>query len=112
LGTAGLNVKRLCGLLEKRKVDTVVVEEDDAHDHVVLQLSTVRQPNRIALLKYENQGVEPRLVTLTVSPLPTQNDASSIMSHTIEIFGKRADDVEKIVQVVQAKFLEPERSNS
>jgi len=98
MGTAGLNVQRLQGLLEREKVDSVLVEGDEARDHVVLELGSVRRPNVVARLEYENQGIEPRIVSITV---PSSNS-----SREIEISGKRDDDVAKIVSFVREAFLQ------
>lgn len=105
MGTAGLNVKRLKGLLEQEKVDLVLLEGDDAQDHVVLELSSVRRPNVVARMEYENQGAEPRLVSLTVVAT-VQSEALPPGTLWIEMSGSRSDDVEKIVQFVRETFLE------
>jgi hypothetical protein len=61
-----------------------------------MELCSVRQPKLIARLEYENQGVEPRLATLIVSPVITLNEDSLSNSHVIQISGTRTDDAEKI----------------
>jgi hypothetical protein len=59
MGTAGLNVERLVGLLERIKVASVLIEGDEKQDHCILRLSSVRRPGEVALLEYENRGFEP-----------------------------------------------------
>jgi hypothetical protein len=106
MGTAGLNVKRLKGLLQQQKVDSVLLEEDESQDHVVLELSSVRRPNQVARLEYENKGFEPRLALLTVSPATVETAELSPDTRMIQISGNRDDDVKKIVQFVRETFLE------
>lgn len=106
MGTAGLDVKRLQGLLERQKVVLVLLEGDEAQDHVVLELSSVRRPNLVARLEYENQGFEPRLSSLIVAPTADPPKDFSHSTQTIQLNGSRADDVEKIVQLVRESLLE------
>lgn len=105
MGTAGLNVKRLRGLLEQQKVDLVLLEGDEAQDHAVMELSSVRRPSVVARLEYENKGFEPRLVSLTVSPATVQTEEPSPDTQTVQVSGNRDDDVRKIVQFVRETFL-------
>lgn len=106
MGTAGLDLKRLQGLLERQKVDSVLLEGDEAQDHAVLELSTVRRPNFVARLEYENKGFEPRLAIMIVGPIADVPNDSVPGTQTIELYGSKADDVEKIVQLVRKGFLE------
>ena len=110
MGTAGLDVERLQGLLERQKVDSVLLEGDHAQDHVILELSSVRRPNLVARLEYENYGFEPRLASLSISTIGTLSENSLPNSQTIHISGRRDDDVEKIVQFVRESFVENELS--
>lgn len=48
-------------LLQRIKVDCVLVEGDEAQDHCILRLSSVKRPGQVAFITYENQGAEPRL---------------------------------------------------
>lgn len=105
MGTAGLNVKRLRGLLEQQKVDLVLLEGDEAQDHAVMELSSVRRPHLVARLEYENKGFEPRLVSLTIAPATVQTEDPSPETQTVQISGNRDDDVNKIVQFVRENFL-------
>ncbi|HXQ74496.1 MAG TPA: hypothetical protein VN844_28590 [Pyrinomonadaceae bacterium] len=105
MGTAGLDVKRLQGLLERQKVVAVLLEGDEAQDHAVLELSSVRQPNLIARLEYENKGFEPRIAVMSVGPIADVSKDSPHSTQTIQLYGSRADDVDKIVQLVQESFL-------
>ncbi|HXQ33272.1 MAG TPA: hypothetical protein VN843_04545, partial [Anaerolineales bacterium] len=85
MGTAGLDVKRLQGLLERHKVFAILLEGDEAQDHVVLELSSVRQPNLVARLEYENKGFEPRLASLIVGPIADPPKDSSPGTQTIQL---------------------------
>ena len=107
MGTAGLDVERLVGLLEQRRVDGILADDDRAVDHCVLRLSTVRRPGEVAFLEYENQGVEPRLVGLSVvsadDGLP--DALSSQWQHTLTLVGLRAEDPDKIAQWIESTFV-------
>jgi hypothetical protein len=59
MGTAGLDVKRLAGLLERMKADCTLVDDDAALDHCVLRISSIKRPGVVAYIEYENIG-EPR----------------------------------------------------
>ena len=66
MGTAGLDVTRLAGLLERKKIECTLMDGDSALDHCVLRLSSVKHPDVVAFLEYENQGVEPRSAGLII----------------------------------------------
>ena len=74
MGTAGLNVERLAGLLERKKVECTLIEGDAALDHCVLRLASRRRPALVAFVEYENQGIEPRLVGLSVQENEPANE--------------------------------------
>lgn len=98
MGTAGLNVKRLAGLLERKKVDCDLIEGDSAYDHCVLRLTSHKLPGLVGILQYENQGSEPRLVGLTI-------ENSDPWDKALELRGDREDDPAKIVEWLEQEFL-------
>jgi hypothetical protein len=108
MGTAGLDVNRLAGLLERKKVECALLEDDAAFDHCVLRLSSVRRPAVVALLEYENWGDEPRLAGLVFREdtcLPQRRENTSGWERTLELRGARTDDPEKIAQWIEREFL-------
>ena len=108
MGTAGLDVKRLTGLLERKKVECALVDGDAAFDHCVLRISSVRRPARVALLEYENQGDEPRLAGLVIREdtlLPQRSEKLPEWERTLELRGACKDDPEKIAQWVEREYL-------
>ena len=54
MGTAGLDIKRVAGLLEGLKVDCVVVDDDVALNHYVLCIFSIKRPSVVAYIEYEN----------------------------------------------------------
>src|SRR5688572_11957332 len=98
MGTAGLDVKRLAGLLERRKVDCDLIEGDSAYDHCVLRLTSHKLRGPVATLQYENKGFEPRLVGLTIEDADHWDKA-------LELRGAREDDPEKIVEWLERDYL-------
>ena len=109
MATAGLDVQRLAGLLERKKVECSLLDGDAAFDHCVLRLSSVRRPAVAALLEYENQGGEPRLaglVFLKDESLPQRHGYRAEWERTLELRGARTDDPDKIAQWVGREFLD------
>jgi hypothetical protein len=108
MGTAGLNVKRLAGLLKRVKVDCTLVEGDEARDHCVLRISCVKCPGVEAFVEYENQGSEPRFAAMTVQPVgfgPWMDDSSVDWLKTLKLKGARRDDPEKLARWIKLEFL-------
>jgi hypothetical protein len=108
MGTAGLDVNRLTGLLERKKVECALLDGDAAFDHCVLRLSSVRRPARVAFLEYENQGDEPRLAGLVIREdtfLPQRSEKLPEWESTLELRGARKDDPDKIAQWVEREYL-------
>ncbi len=108
MGTAGLDVNRLAGLLERLKVECVVVDEDGAFDHCVLRLSSVKRPAVAAFLEYENQGAEPRLACLALRDdrfMPRDGEYPLEWQATLRLEGARRDDPEEIARWVEREFL-------
>ncbi len=66
MGIAGLDTAKLAGLLEQKKVNCLVIEDDSAMDHCVLKIWTWKRSGVVAFVEYVNQGTEPRLVGLVV----------------------------------------------
>lgn len=54
MGTAGLDLKRLGGLLERMKADYTLVDDDTALDHCLLRISSIKRPGVVAYIEYEN----------------------------------------------------------
>jgi hypothetical protein len=113
-GNAGLDVKRLTGLLQRIKVDCTVVEGDEFADHCLLRLSSLKRPGRVGLVEYVNQGREPRVATIKVEPpdKPKLSNSSQtsqlfwISEEGLNLKGPLKDDPKKIVELVEAIFLE------
>jgi hypothetical protein len=101
-------VTRLAGLLERRKVDCVLVDGDSAHDHCVLRLSSIAPPRVHALLEYENHGVEPRFVGLLSrhdESVPRKEEYPLEWQKTLQLSGARAEDPDKIAQWIDRELL-------
>ena len=109
MGTAGLDVKRLSGLLEHRKVSCALIEGDHAYDHCILRLSSLKRPGIVVFLEYTNQGSETRSVSLLVSPpgVEYQSERGHLFDHqnTLYLRGPRRDDPERILRWVEKELL-------
>ena len=109
MGTAGLNVIRLASLLERRKVDCVLIDGDSSRDHCVLRLSSIKFPRVHALLEYENQGVEPRLVGMLFrnddESVPEKEEYPLEWQKTLQLAGARDEDPDKIAQWIDRELL-------
>ena len=108
MGTAGLDVNRLAGLLERKKVGCTLLDGDAAFDHCILHLSSVKRPAVVALLEYENTGDEPRLAGLVFRQgrfLPERGEPLPEWEKTLELRGARKDDPSKISQWVEREYL-------
>ena len=108
MGTAGLDVQRLAGLLERLKVDCSIVDGDEAEDHCVLRLSSVTCPGLLAFIEYMNQGAEPRRARLLVTPEAKEIENKQPLLNIeewLDLSGPRSDDPEKIVRFVKQNFL-------
>jgi len=109
MGTAGLDVRRLSGLLEQRKVTCTLVEGDHALDHCILRLSTVKRPGIVAFLEYVNQGGETRWLRILVRPagveLQAERDEYFDPQNTLYLRGPRRDDPQRILRWVEKEFL-------
>ncbi|MBA2341092.1 MAG: hypothetical protein H0V88_11900 [Pyrinomonadaceae bacterium] len=107
MGSAGLDVKRLSSLLQRIKVDCSIVEGDELFDHCVLRLSSIKCPGQIAFIEYINQGDEPRLIGIKIEPRKSEELGQSfqISEEWIKLRGKRSDDTEKIITLIEQTFL-------
>ncbi len=108
MGTAGLNVEQLTGMLQRMKVNCVLIDGDESQDRCVLRLSSIKRPDDTAIIKYENQGVEPRLVEIKVeSVIQDENIKQSFCTipEVLHLRGARIDDPKRITQFIEQKFL-------
>ncbi len=109
MGTAGLDVERLASLLSQNRIESTLVDGDASLDHCVLRLVSVRRPNVVAFLEYENQGVEPRLAGLVFRDdkfLPRTDDYPLEWERTLELDGARENDPEEIAQWIRREYLD------
>jgi hypothetical protein len=89
-------------------VDCVVVHGDLAFDHCVLRLSSVKFPRVYALLEYENQGDEPRLVGMLFrndESVPQKEEYPLEWQKTLRLAGTRDEDPDKIAQWIDRELL-------
>jgi hypothetical protein len=109
MGTAGLDVRRLSGLLEHRKVTCTLIEGDHALDRCVLRLSSDKRPGVVAFLEYVNQGSETRSVRILVQPagveLQVFRGNHFDPQNTLYLRGPRRDDPQRILRWVEKEFL-------
>ena len=108
MGTAGLDIKRLAGLLKRKKVECSLINGDAALDHCVLQLSSVRRPSVLAFLEYENHGTEFRVAGIVFRDerfTPQRGDYPLEWQATLRLEGARKDDANKIAQWVEREFI-------
>jgi hypothetical protein len=109
MGTAGLDVKKLAGLLEQKKINCLVIDDDRAMDHCVLKIWTNKRPGVAAFIEYENQGIEPRLVTLMIRPETfTWNPENYPLGweKELQLSGKQSLDAEIITRWITNIFIE------
>ena len=109
MGTAGLDVRRLSGLLEHRKIGCTLVEGDRALDHCILRLSSARRPGVVAFLEYVNLGGETRWVRILIQPagaeLKAERGRFFDPQNTLYLRGPRRDDPQRILRWVEKEFL-------
>jgi hypothetical protein len=98
MGTAGLNVDLLIKGLRRRKIDCELIEGDSAADHCILNFSSIRFPERLLTVRYENQGFEPRLAQLR--PTLEKHQLSQNSTMTIYLSGSRHKDVGKLISAI------------
>jgi hypothetical protein len=109
MGTAGLDVKSLAGLLQRIKVDCALIEGDESQDHCVLRLLSVKHQGRVAFVEYVNRGVEPRLAGIKMEPPEPEGTgeigaAFWMTEEWIKLRGARSDDPQKIAEMVKQVF--------
>lgn len=108
MGTAGLNVVALARLLNRRQVNCVLVDADSGYDHCVLQLTSIKRPAVVALLEYENKGVEPRFAGMVFrdgESIPEKEEYPLEWHKTLKLAGARAEDPDKIAEWIDREFL-------
>jgi len=111
MGTAGLDVKRLTGLLQRMKADCTLIDDDAALDHCVLRLSSAKRPGVVAYIEYENIA-EPRRVGMVIRPdhyIPEKEEYPLDWEKEIRIKGARKEDPERIAEWIKQVFLELEK---
>lgn len=120
MGTAGLDIAALRKHLHRQHIDSDLVQGDSLGDFCILRLTDARYPHREALLRYENQGIEPRIVWLLftaqqtatgLNPEPPgeilatrDNPESFDESEMLRLNGRRKDDPEKIADWLAQMF--------
>ena len=107
MGTAGLDVKRLAGLLERMKADCALIDGDAAFDHCVLRVSSTKRPGVVAYVEYENMG-EPRSVSMVIKPdwwAPEEGEYPLECGSWMELRGARKEDPGKIAAWIEQEFL-------
>jgi hypothetical protein len=108
MGTAGLDVNTLAGLLERMKADCILIDDDAAMDHCVLRVASVKRPGVVAYIEYENMG-EPRFVGMVVKSedyAPEREDYRLEWERQMELKGARKEDPEKIAEWIKQEFFE------
>jgi hypothetical protein len=108
MGTAGLDTEPLAGLLERKKVNCQVIEDDSAIDHCVLKIWTWKRPGVVAFVEYVNQGTEPRLVGMIVRPETFTFEQESYplnWEKELRLSGKRTLDAEIITRWISDLFI-------
>jgi hypothetical protein len=103
-GAAGLNFEALRGQLERRKIDCEFLEGDRARDHCLMKLTSRKAPGVVGFLEYENQGFEPRVVTLQTSTDVDAEFDDGQDGESLTLVGSRRDDVKKILDFVEEHF--------
>jgi hypothetical protein len=97
MGTAGLDTEKLAGLLERKKLNCLVIDDDRARDHCVIKIRTRRRPGIVAFVEYENQGTEPRLAGIMIRPETIEVSQESYpldWDKVLKLSGKRCLDAE------------------
>jgi hypothetical protein len=113
MGTAGLDTKRLTGLLERLKINCKLIDDDSTHDHCVLCISSIRRPRVVAYIEYENIGEEPRRVGMQIRDeqyTPKKDDYPLDSEKEIRLKGSRKEDPTKIAKWIKQEFLELEKT--
>jgi hypothetical protein len=114
MGTAGLDIKKLIGLLEQKKLSCLVIDDDHAMDHCVLKIWTNKRPGVVAFLEYENQGTEPRFVGLIIRPETFVLNSESYplnWEKELKLSGKRTLDAEIINRWIINTFIVQDLTN-
>ena len=114
MGYAGLNLDALRHELARQRFEVELLEDDRAWDHCLLKISAMRFPHETRLLRYENDGTEPRITTISwrcdhvsvdlvadwhARHLNTPHQAS------LRLTGRRSDDPAKIAAFVVAEYM-------
>ena len=109
MGTAGLDVKRLSGLLESLKIGCTLVEGHRVLDRCLLRLSFVKPPGVVAFLEYANQGGETRSVRILTQAagVELQEERGHYFDprNTLYLRGPRRDDPQRILRWIEKEFL-------
>ena len=111
MGTAGLEIQNLRKLLNRRRVELELLQDDSSGDFCVLRLTDARYPHYESLLRYENMGLEPRIVELSFNTEQTEYKNGLFESEILNLAGRRKDDPEKIAVWITRLFLSKEKQN-
>jgi len=112
VGTAGLEIPNLRKLLNRHRIEIELLQDDGFGDFCVLRLTDARYPHYEALLRYENMGLEPRIVELSFKTEQTEYKNGLHESEILNLAGRRKDDPEKIVAWVTRLFRSKEKQNA
>ncbi len=106
MGYAGLNIGELTRLLARQRIEAEAIEDDSWGDHCVVKLTDMRYPHEVALLYYENMGIEPRLARCVIGDevagtseslgnrirALSENDLAS----SLDLMGRKAEDPDQL----------------
>jgi hypothetical protein len=111
MGTAGLEIPNLRKLLNRQRVELELLQDDSFGDFCVLRLTDARYPHYEALLRYENIGLEPRIVELSFKTEQTEYKNGLHESEILNLAGRRKDDPKKIAAWITQLFRRTEKQN-
>jgi hypothetical protein len=114
MGYAGLNISELTRLLARQHIEAEAIEDDSWGDHCVVKLTDMRYPHDVALLYYENMGIEPRLARCVIGEAVAGTSDSlgnriralneNDLLSSLDLIGRRADDPERLATWLSSVF--------
>jgi hypothetical protein len=121
MGYAGLKVDELARLLAQHRIEAEPIEDDRWGDHCVVRLTDMRYPHGLALLYYENMGIEPRIARCVFGEMAVEADESvgkrisaledAEVTASLELVGQRDDEPERIASWL-ADVLQSQRTTA